>query len=279
MDALNDFINIEIIKIGENSIKIFNILLVLAIFIMTRILVWIFSKIIQKRKETSDLDHSNAYALVQISSYFLWIIGIVFMLEGLGIEITFLLAGSAALLVGIGLGLQQTFNDFISGLILLFEGTTKVGDILEVDGDVVQIKSIGLRTSKAINRFDISVIIPNSLITTNKVVNWSHHGTTTIFTVKVGVAYGSDVEQVIDILKECARKHPEVIRKQDTNVRFTDFGASSLDFMIIFYTANIFGVEKIKSEIRVNIAKAFKEHNITVPFNQLDVHLIKNEES
>lgn len=278
MDALNEFINIEIIKIGENSIKIFNVLLVFAIFIFTKILVWIVSKIIHKHRDKADMDHSNAYALVQISSYVFWVIGIVFMLEGLGIEITFLLAGSAALLVGIGLGLQQTFNDFISGLILLFEGTTKVGDILEVDNDVVQIKSIGLRTSKAINRYDISIIIPNSLITTNKVVNWSHHGTTTLFTVKVGVAYGSDVEQVINVLKESAKIHHEVIRKEETDVRFSDFGASSLDFTVIFYTENIFGVEKIKSEIRINIAKAFKENDISVPFNQLDVH-IKNQES
>ena len=278
MDALNEFINIEIIKIGENSIKIFNVLLVLTIFIFTKILVWIVSKIIHKHREKADIDHSNAYALVQISSYVFWIIAIVFMLEGLGIEITFLLAGSAALLVGIGLGLQQTFNDFISGLILLFEGTTRVGDILEVDNDVVQIQSIGLRTSKAINRFDISVIIPNSLITTNKVVNWSHHGPTTLFTVKVGVAYGSDVEQVIQILRKSASIHPEVIRKEEVDVRFSDFGASSLDFTLIFYTTNIFGVEKIKSEIRINIAKAFKENGISVPFNQLDVH-IKNQES
>ncbi|ANW95020.1 mechanosensitive ion channel protein MscS [Wenyingzhuangia fucanilytica] len=278
MDALNEFINIEIIKVGENSIKIFNLLLVLAIFVFTRLLVWIVSKIIHKRKDVGGIDHSNAYALAQISSYFLWVIGIVFMLEGLGIEITFLLAGSAALLVGIGLGLQQTFNDFISGLILLFEGTTKVGDILEIDNDVVKIQSIGLRTSKAINRYDISVIIPNSLITTNKVVNWSHHGPTTLFTVKVGVAYGSDVDLVIKVLKKCAEIHPEVIRKHEVDVRFSNFGASSLDFTVIFYTVNIFGVEKIKSEIRINIARAFKENGISVPFNQLDVH-IKNKES
>ena len=78
------------------------------------------------------------------------------------------------MLVGIGLGLQQTFNDFISGIILLIEGTTKIGDVLEIDGDVVIIQKIGLRTSKGLNRDDIIVIIPNSLITTSKVINWSH---------------------------------------------------------------------------------------------------------
>lgn len=275
MDALNDFINFKIVTIGENTIQVYNILLVITFFILTRLAVWLVSKIIHKRTDASN--QSNIYALAQISSYVIWVIGIVLILEALEIKVTFLLAGSAALLVGVGLGLQQTFNDFISGLILLFEGTTKVGDILEVDGDIVRIESIGLRTSKAINRFQISVIIPNSLITTNKVVNWSHHGTTTLFTVKVGVAYGSDVEQVMKILKNCATEHPNVVKKHNVDIRFTDFGSSSLDFAILFYTENIFVVEQIKSDIRINIAKAFKEHNISVPFNQLDVH-IKNQE-
>ena len=116
----------------------------------------------------------NLFALLQIFTYVLWIISFTVILETIGVKMNVLLAGSAALLVGVGLGLQQTFNDIISGIILLFEGTTKVGDILEVDGDIIKIENIGLRTSKAINRDQIVAIIPNSQITTSKVVNWSH---------------------------------------------------------------------------------------------------------
>lgn len=276
MNNFNNFFDIEIITLGENKIRIFNILLVLLIFISTKLLLWGLAKFIKKRN-TLNNNHSNTYAMIQISAYFFWILAIVLILESLNIDVKLILAGSAALLVGIGLGLQQTFNDFISGLILLFEGTTKVGDILEIDGDIVKIQEIGLRTSKTINRYDISVIIPNSLITTNKVINWSHQEINTLFTLKVGVAYESDVALVIDILKKCANRHLEVVKKEQTDVRFSDFGASSLDFTLIFYTQNIFSAEKIKSEIRIDIAQTFKTNNITFPFNQLDVHIKRNE--
>ncbi|MGY5351661.1 mechanosensitive ion channel family protein [Wenyingzhuangia sp. IMCC45533] len=274
MDTFSDFLNFELLSIGERQIKVFNVVLALFILVFTKILLWGFSKIIKKRNSVNHT-HANNYAMIQISAYFFWTLAIVAVLESLNIDVKLILAGSAALLVGIGLGLQQTFNDFISGLILLFEGTTKVGDVLEIDGDIVRIHEIGLRTSKAINRFDISVIIPNSQITTSKVINWSHNETKTLFKIKVGVAYGSDVNLVIATLKECANNHPEVIKTESTNVFFTDFGSSSLDFMLLFYTTNIFGAEKIKSDIRIRIAKAFEEKDITVPFNQLDIHIQK----
>ena len=130
----------------------------------------------------------------------MWVIAFAFMLETIGIKVTVLIAGSAALLVGVGLGLQQTFNDVISGIILLSERSIKIDDILEIDGDIVKIQDIGLRTSKALNTDDISFIIPNSLITTNKVINWSHQSKRTRFRIDVGVSYNSDIDLVIKII-------------------------------------------------------------------------------
>lgn len=274
MENISAFLDFEILSIENHSIKLFNILMALVIFIMTKIILFVVSKLIKKRNSLNN-NHSNTYAMVQISAYFFWTLAIVFILESLNFDVKLILAGSAALLVGIGLGLQQTFNDFISGLILLFEGATRVGDVLEIDGDVVKIKEIGLRTSKAVNRYDIFIIIPNSLITTNKVVNWSHNETKTLFNIDVGVAYGSDVSLVIDTLTNCANQHPLITKQEKTEVRFSNFGASSLDFTLLFFTKNIFDVETTKSQIRIAIAKAFEEQNITVPFNQLDIHLKK----
>ncbi len=272
MDKISNFLDFELIHAGNHTIKIYNILIVFLIFVATKILVWGSAKLIKKRS-FNEHNNANTYAMIQITSYFFWTLAIILILESLSIDVKLILAGSAALLVGIGLGLQQTFNDFISGLILLFEGTTRVGDILEVDNDIVKIQHIGLRTSKAINRLDISVIIPNSLITTNKVINWSHHETKTRFKINIGVAYGSNVSLVIDTLTKCANNHPEVIKLDETTVLISDFGASSIDFTLLFFTQNIFGAEKIKSDIRIQIAKAFQEKNIQIPFNQLDVTL------
>ena len=172
--------------------------------------------------------------------------------------------------------MQQTFNDFISGIILLIEGTTKIGDVLEIDGDVVLIQDIGLRTSKGLNRDDIVVIIPNSLITTNKVINWSHQTKRTRFRIKVGVAYGSDIDLVIKILEESALEHPDISDKNLIEARLSDFGNSSLDFELLFFSDNVFRIEKVKSDIRKIINRKFTENNIVIPFPQMDVH-IKSE--
>ena len=144
------------------------------IIIFTKLLLWILRKILFRHKNIKKYEEGNLHSLFQIIKYVVWIITILIILDTLGLKLNILFAGSAALLVGIGLGLQSTFNDFISGIILLFEGSIKVGDILEIDNDVVKIKKIRLRTSVAINRDDIITILPNSLITTNKVINWSH---------------------------------------------------------------------------------------------------------
>ena len=274
MNTVTQFLDIELLHLGKHQIKIYNILLVTIIFIVTKIILWGISKFIVKRN-TINNSHYNTYAMVQISTYFFWTISIVIMLESLSIDVKLILAGSAALLVGVGLGLQQTFNDFISGLILLFEGATRVGDILEIDGEVVRIKQIGLRTSKTVNRFDISIIIPNSTITNSKVINWTHNEMKTLFKIHIGVAYGSDVDLVTKTLIACANQHPKTIKQEATKVIFKDFGASSLDFMLLFFSQNLFEIEGIKSEIRYNIVKEFAKNNINVPFNQLDVHIIK----
>ncbi|MBE0676984.1 MAG: mechanosensitive ion channel [Bacteroidales bacterium] len=170
METIRHILEAVIFRVGKYEIMASTLLIVLLIFIATKALLWIIRKAIFRKRSKVGIEMSNAYSLYQIIKYLLWIISILFMMQTLSISITVLLAGSAALLVGIGLGLQQTFNDFISGIILLIEGTTRVGDVLEVDGEVIKIQEIGIRTSKGLTRDDIVVIIPNSYITTNKVI-------------------------------------------------------------------------------------------------------------
>jgi small-conductance mechanosensitive channel len=200
-------------------------------------------------------------------------------LDTVGIKITFLLASSAALLVGLGLGLQQLFQDFVSGITLLIEGTVKVGDIVETaNGEVGQVDEINLRTSKLRTRDNIILIVPNSALIISPVINWSHIEQTTRFSVKVGVAYGSDVEKVTELLLMCTNEHKKIVKKPAPHVFFKDFGNSSLDFELLFYTNETFRVERIKSELRYAIDKAFRENNITIPFPQRDVHIISNSQ-
>lgn len=278
METIKNFLEFELITIGENTLRVYSIFAILVIFMLTKTLLWLIKRALYRKRISNKIDVKDSYALFQIIKYVIWVIAIGFILEALGVKVTLLLAGSAALLVGIGLGLQQTFNDMISGIILLSEKSIRVDDVLDIDGIVVKIQSIGLRTSKAINTDDISMIIPNSLITTNKVINWSHQSEKARFRVDVGVAYGSDVDLVIKVLEESLMEHPDIYDNKLIEVRLTNFGASSLDFQVLFYSENIFSIGKVKSDIRKTIHKNLAKNNISIPFPQLDLH-IKNSKS
>lgn len=277
METINNFLHFEIFNYNEYRLKVVDLLVLLAIFLMTKLILVIINKALTRKHKINRLDDGSIFALYQLIKYIVWIIAIGLMLETVGIKLNLLLTGSAALLVGVGFGLQQIFNDVISGIILLFERSVKVGDILDIDGDVVIIKEIGLRTSKGLNRNSIIITLPNSLITNSKVINWSSQSKKTIFKINVGVAYGSDVDLVIKILKESALEHHEVLKKDLIEGRFIDFGNSSLDFQVLFYSKNVFRIERVKSDIRRIINRKFIENNILIPFPQMDVHLITNE--
>ncbi|MDH5609576.1 MAG: mechanosensitive ion channel [Cyclobacteriaceae bacterium] len=273
MDVLRELLELELIRIGTYSIRVYTLALFVLIYLGTKFILWLIKKALFRKHKFNKLDTGSTYALFQIIKYAVWVMAIGLLLETIGINVTVLIAGSAALLVGVGLGLQQTFNDVISGIILLSERSIKIDDILEIDGEIVRIQDIGLRTSRAINRDEISFIIPNSLITNNKVINWSHQSKQTRFKINVGVAYGSDVDQVKAVLKESAQDHPEIKDKSSIEVRFMDFGNSSLDFQLLFYSENIFRIEKVKSDIRTLINQKFIESGITIPFPQMDLHI------
>jgi len=277
MKSLHDLLDYVIFTYKNFVFTPKSVLVLIIAFIITRTLLWVIKKIIFRKKDIDIVKRGNLNSVYQIISYTAWILTILIILESFGIKLTVLWAGSAALLVGVGLGLQSTFNDFVSGIILLIEGSIKIGDILEVDQDIIRIRRIGLRTSEATTRDDIVVIIPNSIITTNKVINWSHQSNKTRFRIKVGVAYGSDIDLVEKLLYESAIEHPEVEKNGLIKARFTDFGNSSLDFEVLFFSKNIFRIENVKSDIRKTINRKFIENKITIPFPQVDLHIRSND--
>lgn len=272
---MQELLEFELIHVGKYILTLGNVFSVVIAIVIAAFLLWLIKKALFRKKVLTKYERGNLYSLFQIIKYVVWIIVILLSLEIIGVKINAILAGSAALLVGIGLGLQNTFNNFVSGIILLFEGTVKVGDILDIDGDVVKIEHIGLRTSTAVDRFDVHIIIPNSIITSNKMINWSHQTKKTRFNIKVGVAYGSDVDLVMKLLHDSALEHPQVKGSGDILVRFIDFGNSSLDFEVLFFSQETFRIENIKSDIRKAIDKKFREHKVTIPFPQMDVYLKK----
>ena len=270
---LEKFLDYELIKVANFDLTVGKIVGIILIITITKLVVNRIKKILYHSDRFKEYDKGNLYSLVQIITYIIWIFSIIIILDTIGLHITALITGSAALLVGAGFGLKQTFNDFFSGIILLIEGATRVGDIVEVDKEVLKLTKIGLRTSEAINRDNIVIIIPNSKITTDKVINWTHHSKVIRFRIPIGIAYESDVELAIKLLEEIANKHPNTIQKNKTEARFVDFGSSTLNFELLFYSKNAFRIEKDKSEIRKEINKIFTKNGIVIAFPQLDVHV------
>lgn len=233
------------------------------------IILFIIKQLIQRSKK---IDEAKKFSINKLLQYVVVIISFIAALRILGFDITILLAGSAALLVGLGFGLQQVFNDFISGVILLLDGTIKMGDIIEVNGIIYKVQDIISRTTTVIGRNEDYVILPNSELTSSKVVNWTHSKVSSRFKISVGVDYSTDVELLMKVLKEATMRHPQILKLPEPIVRFEDFGDSALLFGVYFYSDEIFWIERIKSEIRVEIFKALKDNNINIPFPQRVVH-------
>ncbi|MEQ9425417.1 MAG: mechanosensitive ion channel [Cyclobacteriaceae bacterium] len=272
-EGFQKLLEFNLLKIDDYYLSVYHIFYLSLFYFGARIILWIIRKALQRRWRSKEFDKGSEYALMQIIRYVIWTFVIVLALESIGVKVTILIAGSAALLVGIGLGLQQTFNDIISGIILLIEGSIKVGDILNVDGSVVKVKKIGLRTSIVENQSEIVVILPNSKIVNDRVINWSHNHKRARFSISVGVAYGSNVDRVIELLVEGVLSNPRVVKERQPFARLIDFGSSSLDFEVFFWSDELFPIEQIKSDIRRAIVKKFDENGITIPFPQRDLHL------
>ena len=272
---IKEILNHTIIETNNLHITVYNILLVVFIFIIAEIIIWVIHRIFKKKiYPKPNIDIGKSHTIYRLLKYFLWITAIFLILQTIGVKVTFLLAGSAALLVGLGLGMQEIFKDIVSGLILLFERNLKINDVVELDDEIGKVKEIGFRTSKIETRDNIVLVIPNSKFIIGNVINWSHIQKRTRFYVQVGVAYGSDVRLVEKVLHDCAVNHKKISNKPDPFVRFNDFGESSLEFQVFFWTDESFYVENIKSDLRFEIDRKFRENKIQIPFPQTDIHII-----
>lgn len=269
---LKTLLEYKLFTIGKNSIEVSTILFLILFIAGLYVLLFLVRKLIYKSKK---LDASKKFTIYALIKYAIYVLGFVLGLDIIGLNVSVFMAGSAALLVGIGLGLQNLFSDFVSGIILLMDSAIKVGDVIEVDGLVCRVQEINLRTTTVLTRDDKYIILPNTILTKNHLINWTHSETTSRFEVNLGIAYGSNVQKAMDILQNAASMHPKVEATPLPFVRFKDYGDSALVFEVVFWTKEVFRVENIKSDMRVQFFKAFAENNIEIPFPQRVVH-IKN---
>lgn len=271
MEKVRSFLEFTLIKTEHFQLQVFDIFSLVIIFLLARLFLWLVRKYLDRKRKEGKMDQGKQYAILQLLGYFIYVIAFVLIIENLGLKITVLLAGSTALLVGLGLGLQDFFRDLVAGFIILMERTVTAGDVVEIAGVVGKVRHVGLRTTSLLTREDIVLIVPNTKLTSENVINWSQSNKVTRFGIQVGVAYGSDTAVVEKILIECAKAHKDILKVPEPTVLFDDFGDSSLDFTLRFYSKNLFRIEATKSKVRFDIDRRFREKGITIPFPQRDL--------
>jgi small-conductance mechanosensitive channel len=216
-------------------------------------------------------------SMSRLMHYAILLIGFLLALATLGVNFTNITIIGGALGVGIGFGLQTIVNNFVSGLILLFERPVRIGDYIEIQGLWGEIKKIGLRAT-TVETFDrADIVIPNSDLVANQVTNWTRTNRLVRLKIPVGVAYGSDVPLVIKILLECAQENPSVMSSPKPQVLFRGFGDSSLDFELRVFLSDIDYRLIAQSEILQEIDREFRLNNVEIPFPQRDLHLRSTE--
>ena len=269
---MKEFLNTTI-ELGSFELSFRSILLFFSVIAAAQVVIWSVRYLLRKFLRNTNFEEGTRFMVMRLVRTVVYFLVIVVALDTAGIDLTVFWASSAALLVGVGIGLQNFFNDVVSGFVLLFEGGVRVGDELEVDGMMVRVERIDLRSTRVITRFGNLIVIPNGLISGQTVRNFTQGENATMVQLDVGVAYGSDVERVKAILLEAANAEEEVVKKAQTAVLFNDFGESSLQFTVCFWIENPFLRKLISSNIRFRIDEAFRANGIRIPFPQRDVHV------
>lgn len=271
---MKDIFEYKLLEIGSYSLATYNVVALLILILSVWIFLRVFKKFIRGNRM---IRKSKQYAIYQIIRYLIILIAFIIALKLLGVNVKGMLLGSAALLVGVGLGLQNLFNDFVSGIVILLDSSVKVNDIIEVNQLFCKVQKINIRTTTVLTRDDKYIILPNSTLTANHLINWTHGHETSRFQISIGVDYSTDIHKAMEIIRIAAEQHPLVLKDPKPYIRLSDFGNSSIDLIVLFWSDEIFRVENVKSEIRIDILDRFAKNGITIPFPQRVVHL-KNDQ-
>ena len=276
---VSSILEFKLIKLPNFHLAFYHIFLVIAVVFGAKIMINLVKLYVNKRlSRQENFDKGTEYVIIQLAKYIIYVLAIAICIRSFVQNMTLLLTSSAALLVGVGLGLQDLFKDIVAGFILLFENTVKVGDIVELqenknrDVQIAKVLRINLRTIKIENRDGNVLIIPNNKFTQDVIRNWSFDDTLSRFHVPISVKYKSDVELAKKLLEEAAHAHPDVSKVKPIFVRLNNFGNHGLEMELIFWARQTWEIELVTSDIRFEIDRKFREHGIDVPFPQITIH-------
>ena len=235
----------------------------------------VVQRLVSRRLKKASMQPDAALAIERILFYAIVVIVLMTALSLLHIPLTAFAFVSGAVAIGVGFGAQNIVNNFISGWILMSERPVRIGDIVEIGEAYGVVENIGTRSTR-IRRVDgVHLLVPNSAMLENTVVNWTLIDRNIRTSIRVGVAYGSPVHKVAELIREAVDAHPDVLREPEPVVVFDDFGDSALMFEVFFWS-DVGGerlLRRIRSDIRFRLTELFETNNIQIPFPQRDVHI------
>ena len=275
MKQVTEFLSRVLYTTDDQEITVGRILAIPLILVVGFLLARWGERAFSRRPSTSKVNPDVVH-LLRRAFYVVVIAALGFTaLELLNVPLTAFAFISGAIAIGVGFGAQNIINNFISGWILMGEQPIRVDDLLEIDGTLGRVEAIGTRSTR-IRRLDsVRIVIPNSHFLENPVVNWTLTDQEIRTSIRVGVAYGSPVRKVAQLLEQAVREREEVLDDPEPRIIFEDFGDSSLVFEALFFSllrpgANL---RLLRSEIRFRIDELFRENGIVIAFPQRDVHI------
>ena len=277
-ETLTGLLSKPIFSQGNSNLSIgVLIYLILGTWLIFFLAKFISRRVIERLLNRHGTDRGVSHAVGSIFRYVFLFVGLVIVVQSTGIDLSAITVLIGAFGVGIGFGLQSVTNNFISGIIILFERPIKVGDRVELPeldnlaGDVVNISA---RSTTIITNDNIAILIPNSKFVSDTVINWSYNDANVRFKIPVGVSYNEDPEVVREILLDVANKHPGVLKQPGADVLFDEYADSSINFTLrVFTTDYTRKPHLLKSQLYFEIFKEFKKRGIELPFPQRDVYI------
>lgn len=257
---MQEFLKFPLIE--AYNIKVVDLLAALFILAAIRGIWYLLDKMLLRHFRRIDIDEGAQWATRQILKYVLYTFAILSALQTLGFHLTALWASAAALLVGFGLGMQQTFNDFTSGLILLFERSVKVGDRVQFGDQIGRVSKINARTSEIVTDDNQTLLVPNSKLVTDTVHSWNRHDDKAVFTISMRLNYGADEKHAAELLTRVALAHVDVLKTPAPEIRIKEFAETDMELEMRFWTKNYHHVEKIKSDLRFSSLEKLREAGI-----------------
>lgn len=275
IESIKAFLDTNVITIGEQPISVGSILIIPVVILIGYWLTKLLVNFVSKRLAQRNTDPNIIHLLRRLFYVLAIIILSITVLDLINIPITAFAFLSGAVAIGVGFGAQNVINNFISGWILMWEKPIRIGDFLEVETAKGTVEEINTRSTR-IRRVDgVHLLIPNSKLLENTVVNWTLVDQQVRTSVSIGVAYGSPVKKVAELILQATVEEPEVLSTPKPVVSFEDFGDNALVFESIFWiNARVEGgLRLVKSNIRFKLDTLFAEHNIVIAFPQRDVHI------